>query len=283
MTSTNFHEVLRDLTLMIVTQTGLQMYAKVTEVNEVPLFEFWFNDLGYREGPVFKLSPEGLHRHVIEIILGEHSGPIIRQIKEASSEQLINAKALLALAEKKGFSVEIDFFSSALDELIESDSPLRLSKQQVRDHLSEKSFAQTVSNGLSQVVSAMAELIGFEEQTDIGNMKNDENEMEGAVSSIMVKKRERSARNRMLCIGYHGTRCYVCGFDSKGCYGSDCEVIEVHHLQPLSSLGSPRPFDPLTDLVPLCPNCHRAIHSRRPIPLTPEELRNMIRSNVRES
>ena len=283
METTKFQDTLRSLIALINSQSGLHMYAKVAETNELPLFEFWFHELGYREGPVFKLYPEGLHRHVIEVILGEYSAPIIRQIKKASSEQLSNARALLKLTEMRGFSAELDCIADGLPALTEGKSVLRLSKHQIKHHLSEKSFAQTASEGMSQLVLTMAELIGFEEQLGVEAGEKVENEMEGAVSLVTIKKRERSLRNRMLCLGFHGERCHICGFESQAFYGPGREVIEVHHIQPLSSLSAPRPFDPLTDLIPLCPNCHRAIHSGQTTPLTPEELRNMVRSNVRDS
>ena len=36
------------------------------------------------------------------------------------------------------------------------------------------------------------------------------------------------------------------------------------------------PYDPLKDLVPVCPNCHAVIHLRTP-PYTPKETRRMLR------
>ena len=50
--------------------------------------------------------------------------------------------------------------------------------------------------------------------------------------------------------------------------------IEIHHCKPLSAGGL---FDPQTDLVPVCSNCHRMIHRRRPW-LSVEQLRQLVRS-----
>lgn len=40
------------------------------------------------------------------------------------------------------------------------------------------------------------------------------------------------------------------------------------------------PYDPATDLVPLCPNCHRAVHTRRPAPIPIGELRAMLEAPI---
>ena len=92
------------------------------------------------------------------------------------------------------------------------------------------------------------------------------------VLESVVKRRERNPRNRVLCIRLKGERCAGCGLEPRKSYGSAGAIIEVHHLEPLSLLQAPRPYDPAFDLVPLCPNCHRAVHTRRPVPLSLAEL-----------
>ena len=71
--------------------------------------------------------------------------------------------------------------------------------------------------------------------------------------------------------------CAVCRTDPRDVYGDAGGIIEVHHLEPLALLSSPRPYDPVSDLVPLCPCCHRAVHTKRPVPHTPDELAAMMR------
>ncbi|WP_353733593.1 hypothetical protein [Rossellomorea vietnamensis] len=34
----------------------------------------------------------------------------------------------------------------------------------------------------------------------------------------------------------------------------------MHHVNPLSTLDEAIEIDPETDLVPVCPNCHRMMH-----------------------
>ena len=54
------------------------------------------------------------------------------------------------------------------------------------------------------------------------------------------------------------------------------EIIEVHHIVPISQIGEEYAIDPIKDLVPVCPNCHAALHSKEDGTYTLEELRKMI-------
>ena len=58
--------------------------------------------------------------------------------------------------------------------------------------------------------------------------------------------------------------CEACGFNAQAAYGLDTEaLIEAHHTVPISEL-EPGSLTRIEDLTMLCPNCHRAIHHRRP-------------------
>ena len=73
---------------------------------------------------------------------------------------------------------------------------------------------------------------------------------------------ERDPRARRKCIAIHGTACAVCGFDFGKIYGPEfADKIEVHHIHPLSEIREEHETDPVRDLVPVCPNCHRMLHS----------------------
>ena len=45
------------------------------------------------------------------------------------------------------------------------------------------------------------------------------------------------------------------------------------HIVPLSEIGEEYVVDPIRDLVPVCPNCHMALHSKKDGVYTVEELR----------
>lgn len=87
--------------------------------------------------------------------------------------------------------------------------------------------------------------------------------IEGAEYATLANRFERNRHARELCIQAHGAVCAVCGFDSGKVYGGGFEgIIDVHHRIPLSEIRDDYTVDPVNDLVPLCPNCHRAIHSK---------------------
>jgi predicted HNH restriction endonuclease len=84
---------------------------------------------------------------------------------------------------------------------------------------------------------------------------------EGSVQRVLVNRYERDRQAREACIRHHGASCAVCAFDFGTVYGADyAGFIHVHHLRPLSDGGGEYVVDPITDLVPVCPNCHAIIH-----------------------
>lgn len=99
---------------------------------------------------------------------------------------------------------------------------------------------------------------------------------EGALTRIEVNRYERSAFNRQACLIFHGYICKVCDFDFEQKYGILGQgFIHVHHIVPVSELGSNYKINPKKDLVPVCPNCHAMIHKRKP-PYRVDELKNII-------
>lgn len=99
---------------------------------------------------------------------------------------------------------------------------------------------------------------------------------EGACTKVTVNKYERNPVNRAACIAAYGSVCNICGFDFGEVYGSlGYGYIEVHHRIPVSLMGADYVVDPINDLVPLCSNCHAAVHRRDP-PLEPEMLAAII-------
>nr|WP_212029810.1 HNH endonuclease [Metabacillus lacus] len=102
--------------------------------------------------------------------------------------------------------------------------------------------------------------------------------LEGKYIQYYGNKYERSPLNRQRALELHGFTCKVCGFNFEDVYGErGKEYIEVHHVKPLNSLkGEEQYFDPRTDLIPVCSNCHRMIHRRPDKVLSIEEMRKII-------
>lgn len=99
---------------------------------------------------------------------------------------------------------------------------------------------------------------------------------EGEEEHINFLKYERNPKARAACLAAHGAVCAVCGMDFEKNYGPQfAGIIEVHHIVPLSKIGKDYVVDPVKDLVPVCPNCHTALHSKKGGVYTIEELKKM--------
>ncbi len=99
---------------------------------------------------------------------------------------------------------------------------------------------------------------------------------EGGRIQIYTTRYERNPQLRVRAIEIHGCICTVCGFDFEKRYGELGKgYIEVHHIKPLSECGGKHEVNPETDMVCVCPNCHRMIHRKET--LSVEELKNLIK------
>lgn len=97
--------------------------------------------------------------------------------------------------------------------------------------------------------------------------------VEGGAKSVTVKIYERDRGARLKCIHHWGWKCFVCQFDFARTYGELGEgFIHVHHLKPLAEIGGVYDLNPVTDLRPVCPNCHAMLHRKVPA-LAIEELK----------
>jgi 5-methylcytosine-specific restriction endonuclease McrA len=102
---------------------------------------------------------------------------------------------------------------------------------------------------------------------------------EGKVTEVFVNRYERNQNARLECIKHYGNICQGCGFDFETFYGNTVKIsIQVHHIVPLAEIGKTYKVNPITDLVPLCPNCHSVVHSAKPA-LSIETLRKLIKRN----
>jgi 5-methylcytosine-specific restriction protein A len=98
-----------------------------------------------------------------------------------------------------------------------------------------------------------------------------------AVTRVEVNRYEQDPDARRACIAHHGTSCAACGFSFEQKYGPiGTDFIPLHHLVPVSQLGSGYQLDPISDLVPLCANCHAMAHQGVSTPRTVAELRRII-------
>lgn len=109
---------------------------------------------------------------------------------------------------------------------------------------------------------------------------NTEGYNEGTSHQVSVNVYERNPNARRACIDHYGAACVICGFSFEQAYGSiGREYIHVHHLVPLSAVGEEYQVDPISDLRPICPNCHAMVHRKQP-PYSVEEVRQMLETQA---
>jgi predicted HNH restriction endonuclease len=102
--------------------------------------------------------------------------------------------------------------------------------------------------------------------------------VEGAKRLVTINAYERNANARRKCIEKYGAKCRICGIDLGEKYGAELNgKIVVHHITPLSKINEQYTIDPINDLIPVCPNCHFALHSKNDGVFTPAEVSAMIR------
>lgn len=106
---------------------------------------------------------------------------------------------------------------------------------------------------------------------------------EGKSYDVVLTKYERNNSARRSCVEHHGAVCKVCGFDFLKTYGEIGRgFIHVHHKTPISQKTESYNINPITDLVPVCPNCHAMLHSSKDNMLSVEELKQIYHENSQD-
>ena len=112
---------------------------------------------------------------------------------------------------------------------------------------------------------------------DINAQRIEDEYFEGTRKERFASYYERNPLLRAAAIRAHGLRCAVCGFDFQSVYGQrGSGFIELHHIKPVSTFQGAKKVDPVSDMAPVCANCHRMIHRRTDKILSVDELRNIV-------
>lgn len=84
---------------------------------------------------------------------------------------------------------------------------------------------------------------------------------EGKEINKQIKYRGRSSKIKDVYLEEHGYTCHLCGKKYPK-HNNDGFIIDVHHLHPIyKGERTTDPYKDCKDLVGLCPNCHRWVHS----------------------
>lgn len=169
---------------------------------------------------------------------------------------------------------ETDVLFVALSE--QPDQPI-VDLSELQEHYPE--YDWTPQSGGRTVPKEIADELFMELQTnpitDFSPKTPDEVKLyaEGRIREVTSVTYDRSSKARQDCIEHYGYNCAVCGFNFKEKYGDIGEkYIEVHHLKPVSEAGEEYLINPVECLRPVCANCHRMLHRKKPV-LSIEELK----------
>ena len=214
------------------------------------------------------------------------AGALIRAMGEAPAQAKEQFLALWQTYANLGNRLELrinDSVYSAEDGLPDKDwRRFELKVRQLADlesvdgHAMQSRAEEVCATCLSLVLS----LLPLEEESDAPLFES--GLPEGARVRVTVNRYERNPVNRASCIAIHGTRCKACDFDFEETYGSlGAGYIEIHHRTPISQLGEDYRINPAEDLVPLCSNCHSAVHRNEP-PFDVEMLQKLISARKKQ-
>lgn len=88
---------------------------------------------------------------------------------------------------------------------------------------------------------------------------------EGRRYEITTTAIERNPQAREICLKHYGHNCFICNFNFEERYGDiGKNYIHVHHRVDIHTKHEEYEINPIIDLIPLCPNCHAMVHTRRP-------------------
>jgi hypothetical protein len=112
---------------------------------------------------------------------------------------------------------------------------------------------------------------------------------EGTQTIVKTKVYKRSSKLRAKAIEHYTIdnkiKCKVCCFDFEDFYGEYGKgFIEVHHLKPVFQFDGDNTEQTinqaLKNVIPVCSNCHRIIHRSRDNPLTLEEIKEHVKTDL---
>ena len=210
------------------------------------------------------------------------AGRLIRKMSQVDASARGTFNVLLEQARKDVNHIYLEVSGSSVEALPESGEPwsgfgLDVTCRLPGAKLSEVALMD-VALKVASICMTMALSLLAVETASTGELDDIRGLPEGARIRVEVNRYERSPVNRAACLQYYGATCLACGFDFKSFYGDIGEgYIQVHHRTPVSQMNDSYFVNPVTDLVPVCANCHAMVHRHDP-PMPVEDLRDLVNS-----
>lgn len=168
-------------------------------------------------------------------------------------------------SQKKAYRVNIEFDTLSETVLLTMDEL----RSMIDYHWSIQASGLELEESKARVLEQM-----WQEHNLATVEKNNISHFQEGKQFIQLSKRfERSQIARQICLNHFGPECQVCGFLFEDVYGAiGKDFIHIHHITELSRIAKSYSVDPISDLRPVCPNCHAMLHNRTPA-FTIEELK----------
>lgn len=235
------------------------------------------SDLSRNEGFVLTIQ-KTWRRITFETKFERFAGELLKTIEESPVEAKDSfANLYLSFPKTTHLTLLVNHCETPIDSF--KDGKSKITSFQIRSELKniefteidQKVLIQICAESVWQILCLMMIFLQKKISDDYSPLK------EGTEIEKTVKEYERNPVYRDIVIALKGTACSVCNMqykDKYGAYGED--FIEMHHVTPVSKIKHGHKFDPLTDLVPVCSNCHAIIH-RQKIHRTISDVQNAIK------
>jgi len=219
-------------------------------------------------------KPYGLGIHIgddylswrLELTLDHYSGFILDKMQASFQERKEMFFSFERLAKERNNKLSVLLNGSTLDNsgsAIWKEFEIVVSKSYSTQDSEFSSLAACLLDFFCLILLLLIDETVWKSEQEIegGSLGN----YEGELSRVEINKYERNRYNRALCLAFYGFECRGCDSIMEEIYGPlGVNVIHVHHIVPVSQMGSSYRLDPIKDLIPLCPNCHTIVHRENP-------------------
>lgn len=202
-------------------------------------------------------------RIISEIFPGTYSKNMLEDISNANKEKIELFKEYLRILEKESIYT-----------ILINDNPWELGNDWITWNSFYFKFSKIIdeNDSFENVALEYARKCCGLMLSLLNVVPIEETYFEGKKSQVLTNRYERNPLNRQICLEENGYICKICGFDFENMYGEiGHHFIHVHHVTPVSKMGGEYILNPKKDLIPVCPNCHAMLHSKKE-PLKPDEL-----------
>jgi hypothetical protein len=150
---------------------------------------------------------------------------------------------------------------------------------QIADSLKKRDWSRHFASLLPPKTVRRSEV---SQKISIVALDDDEYISEGEIIDAQGQKRHRNQRLRDAARKHfkdnHEWFCTVCNWVPPS--ELETEVLELHHKNPLSSYSQGKSvisiFEAIKNLVPVCPRCHRIIHSSKRAPYMIDDVKKIV-------